>query len=117
MGITFALALDVPMPLLYKSPEGQVKKPDLADIVQERYEGSRRQALDLIDAIFDAITTATAKGDKVSIAGFGVWEKKTRAARVARNPMTGEAVNVPEKTVAKFRPAKDFKDTVLGGKK
>ena len=94
-----------------------MKKPDLADIVQERYEGSRRQALDLIDAIFDAITTAVAKGDKVSIAGFGVWEKKTRAARVARTPMTGDPVNVPEKTVAKFRPAKDFKDTVLGGKK
>jgi len=94
-----------------------LKKPDLADLVQAHFEANRRQALDFVDVFFDTITTAVASGDKVTIAGFGVWEKKYRPARIARNPATGAPVKVPAKTVAKFRIAKDFKDIVLGGKK
>ncbi len=95
----------------------QLKKPDLADLVQQHFEANRRQALDFVDIFFDTITNAVASGEKVSIAGFGIWEKKTRAARIARNPMTGAPVKVPAKTVAKFRPAADFKNIVLGGKR
>ncbi len=94
-----------------------MKKPELADLVQEHFEANRRQALDFVDVFFDTITNAVASGDKVSIAGFGIWEKKKRPARMARNPMTGAPVKVPAKTVAKFRPAADFKAIVLGGRK
>ena len=94
-----------------------MKKPDLADLVQQHFEANRRQALDFVDIFFDTITNAVAAGDKVSIAGFGIWEKKNRPARMARNPMTGAPVKVPAKTVAKFRPAADFKAIVLGGKR
>jgi DNA-binding protein HU-beta len=94
-----------------------LKKPDLADLVQQHFEANRRQALDFVDIFFDTITNAVAAGDKVSIAGFGIWEKKNRPARIARNPMTGAPVKVPAKTVAKFRAAADFKAIVLGGKR
>ncbi len=94
-----------------------MKKPDLADLVQQHFEANRRQALDFVDVFFDTITNAVASGDKVSIAGFGIWEKKNRPARMARNPRTGAPVKVPAKTVAKFRPAADFKAIVLGGKR
>lgn len=110
-----------------------MKKPDLADLVQQHFEANRRQALDFVDIFFDTITNAVASGDKVSIAGFGIWEKKNRPARIALNPMKlkqlkdqgmseenakkGARVKVAAKTVAKFRPAADFKAIVLGGKR
>ena len=110
-----------------------MKKPDLADLVQEHFEANRRQALDFVDVFFDTITNAVASGDKVSIAGFGIWEKKIRPARMALNPMKlkqlkdqgmsdesakkAARVKVAAKTVAKFRPAADFKAIVLGGRK
>lgn len=110
-----------------------MKKPDLADLVQQHFEANRRQALDFVDIFFDTITNAVASGDKVSIAGFGIWEKKNRPARIALNPMKlkqlkdqgmseenakkAARVKVAAKTVAKFRPAADFKAIVLGGKR
>ena len=110
-----------------------MKKPDLADLVQLHFEANRRQALDFVDIFFDTITNAVAAGDKVSIAGFGIWEKKNRPARMALNPMKlkqlkdqgmseesakkAARVKVAAKTVAKFRPAADFKAIVLGGKR
>jgi DNA-binding protein HU-beta len=110
-----------------------LKKPDLADLVQLHFEANRRQALDFVDIFFDTITNAVAAGEKVSIAGFGIWEKKNRPARMALNPMKlkqlkdqgmseesakkAARVKVAAKTVAKFRPAADFKAIVLGGKR
>ncbi len=110
-----------------------MKKPDLADLVQLHFEANRRQALDFVDIFFDTITNAVAAGEKVSIAGFGIWEKKNRPARMALNPMKlkqlkdqgmseesakkAARVKVAAKTVAKFRPAADFKAIVLGGKR
>jgi len=52
------------------------------------------------------------KGEEVSVAGFGIFAVKDRAARVARNPKTGEPVNVPAKRVPKFKPAKALKEAV-----
>lgn len=63
---------------------------------------------------FEAIVTDTvADGDPVVLSGFCKFERKTRAARTGRNPMTGEAIDIPEKTVVKITPLKGFKDAVL----
>jgi len=62
--------------------------------------------------MFDAIVNTMKKGEEVSIAGFGIFSVKQRAARMARNPKTGEQVKVAAKRVPKFRPAKGLKDTV-----
>lgn len=54
-------------------------------------------------AVFDAIKDRVERGEKVRIKDFGTFQMKTRAARTARNPRTGEEVKVPEKTVLTFK--------------
>jgi DNA-binding protein HU-beta len=70
-----------------------------------------------VNAVLDAIQDAVAKGDKVAITGFGVFEKSERPARTARNPATGASIDVPASSVPKFRPGADFKALVNGEKK
>ena len=65
-----------------------------------------------IDAIITAITDTLNNGDAVSISGLGIFSAKQRAARTARNPRTGEAIQVPAMRVPKFRAAKALKDAV-----
>src|SRR6186997_723197 len=76
--------------------------------------GDRKSATAALDAVLSEIQNAVTKGDKVSITGFGVFEKRLRAARTARNPRTGEAVKVKKTTVPAFRPGKYFKDVIAG---
>ena len=68
-----------------------MNKSDLIEVVTARL-GDRRTASTAVEAVVDAITRAVAKGEKVGISGFGVFEPVDRAARTARNPTTGEAV-------------------------
>lgn len=88
-----------------------MNKQDLVDVVAIR-TGDRHLASDIVHDIIDTIQGAVASGDKVSIVGFGVFEKSERAARTARNPATGAVINVPEKSVPKFRPGADFRAAV-----
>ena len=67
-----------------------------------------------VDAVFDSIEEAMKDGTQVSVAGFGIFEAKMRAAREARNPRTGETVQVAATTVPKFKASKTLKDTVAG---
>lgn len=67
-------------------------------------------AAEAVDAVFSAIVRAVAKGDDVTVTGFGVFEKRRRAARTARNPRTGEKVRVRATNVPVFRPSESFKD-------
>jgi DNA-binding protein HU-beta len=62
--------------------------------------------------MIDSIVGALKKGEEVSIAGLGIFSVKTRAARQARNPRTGETVQVPPMKVPKFRAAKALKEAV-----
>ena len=73
---------------------------------------SKKHAAEVVDFVFDTITSALKKGDEVSIAGFGVFATKIRNARTARNPRTGEMVQVPSMTVPKFRAGKGLKEAV-----
>ena len=70
------------------------------------------QAEQLVENIFNSIVAEVAKGETVSIAGFGIFEAKKRAARMGRNPKTGEAIKIKASISPKFRPAKAFKDAV-----
>jgi DNA-binding protein HU-beta len=63
------------------------------------------------------IRSSVARGDKVTLAGFGTFEKKRRAARTGRNPRTGDAVKVPARVVPSFRPGKEFREAVLPRKR
>jgi DNA-binding protein HU-beta len=92
-----------------------VNKAELIDALIERL-GDRRTATAALDAVLTEIQNAVTKGDKVSITGFGVFEKRVRAARTARNPRTGEAVRVKRTSVPAFRPGTGFKELVAAGR-
>ena len=79
--------------------------------------GSKKAATDAVDAVIDTITRAVAKGERVAITGFGVFEKVARAARTGRNPRTGAAVKIKKTSVPKFKAGQSFKDVVSGAKK
>lgn len=89
-----------------------MNKQALIEAVNEKIGGTKVMAESAVETIIESIINTLKKGDEVSIAGLGIFSPKTRAARQARNPRTGEMVNVPEMRVPKFRPAKAFKDAV-----
>ena len=89
-----------------------MNKAQLIDAVAMKLDISRRSAGDTVDAVLEGITGAIISGDKVSLTGFGTFETTRRAARTARNPRTGESVDVPAATVPKFRPGQALKDEV-----
>ena len=92
-----------------------MNKAELIDALAARL-GDKKSAATALDAVLAEIQTAVTKGDKVAITGFGVFEKRVRAARTARNPRTGEAVKVKKTSVPAFRPGAGFKDQVASGK-
>ncbi len=93
-----------------------MNKRDLIDAISGRL-GDKKTATEAVNAVLDTIQATVAKGDKVAITGFGVFEKAARPARTARNPATGAAIKVPKSSVPKFRPGADFKAMVNGQKK
>ena len=92
-----------------------MNKRDLVDAISGRL-GGKKPATEAVNAVLEAIQDAVAKGDKVAITGFGVFEKVERPARTARNPATNATIQVPKSSVPKFRPGADFKALVNGGK-
>ena len=93
-----------------------MNKVDLVRSAMERYEMSRKDALALVDGIFEDIQDAVTTGEAVKIPGFGIFRVRDRPARIARNPATGEPVKVPAKRVFKFLPAKALKEAVMSKK-
>jgi DNA-binding protein HU-beta len=89
-----------------------MNKVNLAEKVQEVLGGTKADAERAVDMVFDSITSELKKGGEVSVAGFGIFASKKRAARTARNPRTGESVNVAAMNVPKFRASKALKDAV-----
>jgi DNA-binding protein HU-beta len=92
-----------------------VNKAELIEALSGRL-GDRKSATAALDAVLSEIQNAVTKGDKVSITGFGVFEKRVRAARTARNPRTGEAVKVKKTSVPAFRAGASFRDMVAAGR-
>jgi DNA-binding protein HU-beta len=93
-----------------------MNKRDLIDAISRRM-GDKKTATEAVNAVLDTIQATVAKGDKVAITGFGVFEKAVRPARTARNPATGASIKVPKSSVPKFRAGSDFKAIVNGEKK
>jgi DNA-binding protein HU-beta len=93
-----------------------VNKAQLVEAIADKM-GGRQQAAEAVDAVLDAIVRAVVGGDRVSVTGFGSFEKVERPARYARNPQTGERVRVRKTSVPRFRAGQGFKDLVSGTKK
>ncbi|MCY0919538.1 MULTISPECIES: HU family DNA-binding protein [unclassified Streptomyces] len=93
-----------------------MNKAQLVEAIADKL-GGRQQAADAVDAVLDAMVRAVVAGDRVSVTGFGSFEKVDRPARYARNPQTGERVRVKKTSVPRFRAGQGFKDLVSGTKK
>ncbi|NEA38085.1 HU family DNA-binding protein [Streptomyces sp. SID11385] len=93
-----------------------MNKAQLVEAIADKL-GGRQNAADAVDVVLDAIVRATVAGDRVSVTGFGSFEKVDRPARYARNPQTGERVRVKKTSVPRFRAGQGFKDLVAGTKK
>ncbi|MET7902116.1 HU family DNA-binding protein [Streptomyces sp. NPDC005355] len=93
-----------------------MNKAQLVEAIADKV-GGRQQAAEAVDAVLDAIVRAVVAGERVSVTGFGSFEKVERPARYARNPQTGERVRVKKTSVPRFRAGQGFKDLVSGSKK
>ncbi|MBX9360188.1 HU family DNA-binding protein [Streptomyces massasporeus] len=93
-----------------------MNKAQLVEAIADKM-GGRQQAAEAVDHVLDAIVRAVVGGERVSVTGFGSFEKVDRPARYARNPQTGERVRVKKTSVPRFRAGQGFKDLVSGSKK
>ena len=89
-----------------------MNKSGIVDSVHAKLGGTKVQAEQIVDTMIESIVGTLKKGEEVSIAGLGIFSVKQRAARQARNPRTGETVQVKAMNVPKFRAAKALKDAV-----
>ena len=88
-----------------------------AEIVNEigRSTGiDKTEVLTVVESFMEEVKNAVAAGETVQLVGFGTFEARSRAAREARNPKTGETLKIAAKKVPAFKPGKAFKDAVNG---
>lgn len=91
-----------------------MNKTELAAIIAEKAELTKKDAEAVLNAIMDSVKEALAKGDKVSLVGFGTFEVRERAAREGKNPRTGDKLTIAACKVPAFKPGKALKDKVNG---
>ncbi len=89
-----------------------MNKQGIVEAVHAKLGGTKVQAEETVDTVIDSIIGSLKKGEEVSIAGLGIFSVKMRAARQARNPRTGETLQVAAMKVPKFRAAKALKEAV-----
>jgi nucleoid DNA-binding protein len=91
----------------------KVNKSDLIEMIYDEIEDSTRaEAKRAMEKVIDKIVDTLSDANEVSVAGLGIFKSRIRQARTARNPQTGEEIEVPKMRVPKFRPAKALKEAV-----
>lgn len=91
-----------------------LNKKELIDSIADATGESKRLVNDVLDTTITKIQQQVKKGERVSLPGFGTFERRNRSARTARNPRTGEEIKVPATKVPAFKPGSSFKDLVSG---
>jgi DNA-binding protein HU-beta len=91
-----------------------LNKKELIDSVADSTGESKRVVSNVLDTLIDQVQRQVKKGERVSLPGFGTFERRNRAARTARNPRTGEEIKVKATKVPAFKPGAGFKETVSG---
>ncbi len=93
-----------------------VSKADLTDAVAKRAAISKTAAAEAVNALFDTVVSGVAKGNRVTVVGFGTFLARTRQARAGRSPANGKEIKIPAKTCPAFTPGQAFKDAVEGAR-
>ena len=94
-----------------------VNKAEFIEVLATHFDGNKAEAARALNAVTQTITYQTASGEKVTITGFGVFEKVNRSARMVRNPRTGERKRAKATAIPRFRAGTDLKAYVSGAKK
>ncbi|MDW7649804.1 MAG: HU family DNA-binding protein [Bacillota bacterium] len=89
-----------------------MNKSELISVVAETAGLTKKDTEKVVNAVFDGISDALAKGDKVQVIGFGTFDVRERKAREGRNPATGDTITIPAVKVPVFKAGKALKDTV-----
>ncbi len=89
-----------------------MNKNELIAVVAEKSGITKKDAERIVSATFETITAELTQGNRVQIAGFGIFETKTRAARTGRNPVTKQAIQIPASRVPAFKASKTMKDQI-----
>jgi integration host factor subunit alpha len=90
---------------------------DLAEAVHEEVGLSRNESADLVESVLQHMSDALVRGENVKISSFGTFSIRDKAARMGRNPKTGEEVPISPRRVLSFRPSHLMKDRVAHGNK
>ncbi len=91
-----------------------MKKADLVEEVANAVDVPKKSAEKIVKTVFQSITQALHRGEKIELRGFGSFRLRERKARIGRNPKTGETVNVPAKKVPYFKAGKELKELING---
>ena len=89
-----------------------MNKSELVDAAADKANLSKGDVNSALEALVDTITETVARGDKVSVTGFGTFERRERKARTGRNPQTGEQMDIRASKAPAFKAGKSFKDAV-----
>ncbi|NJL36776.1 MAG: HU family DNA-binding protein [Leptolyngbyaceae cyanobacterium SL_5_9] len=89
-----------------------MNKGDLIDAVAEKAGVTKKEADQILTALFETIQDAVAKGEKVTLVGFGTFEPRDRKEREGRNPKSGETIKIPATRVPAFSAGKLFKEKI-----
>ena len=99
-----------------KTPVQKMTKTQVIRYMAEQMEAPPKQIAAFFDLLIETATTQTRKNGEFTIPGLGKLVKAQRAARIGRNPATGETIKIKAKTTVKFRLAKSAKDAVVPGR-
>lgn len=94
-----------------------LSKADLTEAVAKAAAISKTAAATAVNALFDKVVSGVAKGNRVTVVGFGTFLPRTRQARAGRSPANGKEIKIPARTCPAFTPGQAFKDAVGGRKK
>lgn len=94
-----------------------MNKKDLVAALAEESDTDKKTAEAFLTSFVDVVTTTVAKGEPIVISGFAKFARVERAARMGRNPQTGEAIKIAASRKVRITPLKAFKDAVLSSKK
>ena len=89
-----------------------MNKEELVQEISKKAKVTQKEAADVLSALVETVEKSVAKGQKVTLVGFGTFEPRKRAARNGRNPQTGKEIKIPAKTVPVFSAGKKFKEVV-----
>ncbi len=89
-----------------------MNKAELVDAIAQKSGSTKKDADAMLTALIDVVQEAVASGDKVTLVGFGTFERRDRQAREGRNPSTGKPIKIPATKVPAFSAGKSFKDLI-----